>query len=268
MKTRVIVGIVLAALLVGVLCLGGWALTAAWTILAVLAVHEMGVVLRARGLKPWLFPAYLFAAAYAVCYGLFGNEDLLLPIWFLGTILVAAERMFSKTRSTEDCFAGLASFLYPLPFFAVLMLLGGAFGRAAGLTGLVMAFAGPLVGDTLAYFVGSAIGKHKLCPHISPKKTVEGSVASIVGGILGGGLAWLCQGFWGGTVPLTALLLLGAACGVLGQIGDLFASAIKRWAGVKDYGALFPGHGGVLDRVDSVLFCAPVIYGYFVLTMG
>jgi len=268
MKTRVIVGIGLVALLVIVLWLGGWALTAAWTILAILAVHEMGGVLRAKGLKLWLFPAYLFAAAYAVCYGLFGSEVLLLLIWFLGMILVAAERMLSRNRSTEDCFAGLAPFLYPLPFFVVLMLLGGAFGREAGLTGLMMAFAGPSLADTLAYFVGSAIGKHKLCPHISPKKTVEGSVASILGGILGGGLAWLLEGLWGGSVPLAALLLLGAACGVLGQIGDLFASTIKRWAGVKDFGALFPGHGGVLDRVDSVLFCAPVIYGYFILTMG
>jgi phosphatidate cytidylyltransferase len=124
------------------------------------------------------------------------------------------------------------------------------------------------LGDTLAYFVGGAIGRHKLCPAISPNKTLEGSVASVIGSVGGGALVYALQPVWGGHFPLAALLALGAVCGGLGQAGDLFASLIKRWAGLKDFGALIPGHGGVMDRLDSMLFCAPAVYYCFYFVAG
>lgn len=111
--------------------------------------------------------------------------------------------------------------------------------------------------DTGAYFVGVTCGKHKLCPEISPKKTVEGAL----GGILSSIVVGLILIFSFGRVEhLIATLILTIPLCILGMLGDLFASAIKRSVGLKDYGALIPGHGGVLDRVDSILMIAPVLY--------
>ena len=106
-----------------------------------------------------------------------------------------------------------------------------------------------------AYFVGSTIGKHKLCPEISPKKTVEGAV----GGILSSLVVTLILVFaFSVTEKLLAALILTVPFCILGMIGDLFASAIKRTAGIKDYGNLIPGHGGILDRFDSIIMIAPL----------
>ena len=114
---------------------------------------------------------------------------------------------------------------------------------------LLMALVPLWVGDSMAYFVGKAWGRHKLAPAISPNKTVEGAVANLVGCVAAGwGL-----GFWLG-VPVLASIAVGLSAGVFGQAGDLLQSRLKRTAGVKDSGSLLPGHGGVLDRMDSFLF--------------
>jgi phosphatidate cytidylyltransferase len=117
------------------------------------------------------------------------------------------------------------------------------------------------VGETAAYLVGSTVGRHKLAPIISPRKTVEGALAQVVASVATGAAlgAWLLPGC-GATLALGA----GALLGVTGQFGDLAESAIKRSAGTKDTGGLIPGHGGVLDRIDSLLFNLPAFY-YFSL---
>ena len=108
------------------------------------------------------------------------------------------------------------------------------------------------IGDSLAYFVGKRFGKHLLAPRISPKKTIEGAAANLAGCIVGGlGVGALIG------VPLWIGLVTGALAGILGQAGDLFESALKRSAGAKDSGSLLPGHGGLLDRIDSLLLSAP-----------
>jgi phosphatidate cytidylyltransferase len=115
------------------------------------------------------------------------------------------------------------------------------------------------VGDAGAYYVGRNFGKHKLAPRISPGKTVEGAAGSVVAAmLLGGGYLM----YFVPTVPLWQALAVTAAANAAGQIGDLAESALKRGAGVKDSGSLLPGHGGMLDRVDSTLFALPVIYAY------
>ena len=113
------------------------------------------------------------------------------------------------------------------------------------------------VGDTAAYFVGRAIGKHQLAPHISPKKTWEGAIGSMLGSLL----VVYAFSFW---IPIRRphLLLMAAVGNIAGQMGDLLESACKRSAGVKDSGGLLPGHGGVLDRIDALIFCIPVIWYY------
>jgi phosphatidate cytidylyltransferase len=117
------------------------------------------------------------------------------------------------------------------------------------------------IGDTGAYYVGRRYGKHKLAPVVSPKKTWEGAIASAAVSSISGGLALprLITGVGPGEA-----LLLALAANVAGQVGDLAESAIKRGAGVKDSGTLLPGHGGLLDRVDSSLFALPVLYGILV----
>jgi phosphatidate cytidylyltransferase len=115
--------------------------------------------------------------------------------------------------------------------------------------------------DTCALYGGKRFGSHKLSPNISPGKTVEGTIAGLVGGCLGGvvfGMVLLPH------VPKTTLILIAVLLGILGQMGDLWESALKRKAMVKDSGTLLPGHGGFLDRVDSILFTAPFLY-YFIM---
>jgi phosphatidate cytidylyltransferase len=123
-------------------------------------------------------------------------------------------------------------------------------------------FIGSWISDTAAYCVGMLIGKHKLSPIVSPKKSIEGSIGGIVGSALVGAIYAICvkskldMSF----NPIIAFSIISAASSVISQIGDLAASAIKRKHDIKDYGTLIPGHGGILDRFDSVIFTAPIVY--------
>ena len=121
-------------------------------------------------------------------------------------------------------------------------------------------------GDTGAYFTGRALGRHKLYPAISPGKTMEGAV----GGLLGSVLAVVIAKLWylSGTLAWWDCAALAIPAGALGQIGDLCESMIKRAYGVKDSGVIMPGHGGILDRVDALIFCSPYVYWYALLRFG
>jgi phosphatidate cytidylyltransferase len=119
--------------------------------------------------------------------------------------------------------------------------------------------------DTTAYFVGRAIGRHKMAPVLSPKKSWEGVVGGFVASILSAILAVAILGL---PISYATAALIGAAAGVVGPLGDLVESLIKRQIGIKDSGQLIPGHGGILDRIDSLLFTAPVIYYLVLLTLG
>ncbi len=119
--------------------------------------------------------------------------------------------------------------------------------------------------DTFAYFAGRLLGKHKLCPTISPKKTVEGAVGGILGSVLCICLyTYCCTKFAGVNANYLSAVIFATVCAAFSQIGDLAASCIKRENEVKDYGNLIPGHGGILDRFDSALLIAPLVY-YFIL---
>jgi len=126
-------------------------------------------------------------------------------------------------------------------------------------------FVGAFLTDTCAYFAGVFLGKHKLCPNISPKKTIEGSVGGILG-CMGACMLYgfIIQKYWSVNVNYLNLAILGMIMAIVSQIGDLSASIIKRKFGIKDYGNLFPGHGGILDRLDSVIMIAPAVYLFLV----
>lgn len=120
--------------------------------------------------------------------------------------------------------------------------------------------------DTLAYYTGRFLGKRKLCPDVSPKKTVEGSIGGILGSIIG----LIIWKLFNANINLNfiQLLFLGFFGGIVSQLGDLSASLIKRHVGIKDYGNIMPGHGGILDRFDSILFITPVVYYYIAIILG
>jgi phosphatidate cytidylyltransferase len=127
---------------------------------------------------------------------------------------------------------------------------------------IVMLFMVVWGGDSAAYFGGRALGRHKLYPLASPNKTVEGAVAGMLGAV---GAAFLARAWFHGALTVSDCVVLGLGGGILGPIGDLVQSVFKRSAGVKDSGNFFPGHGGVLDRVDALLFAAPLFHWYAVL---
>jgi phosphatidate cytidylyltransferase len=145
---------------------------------------------------------------------------------------------------------------FPLSFAVKVHALQLGFGPKLLLFALVITWAA----DTTAYFVGRAIGKHALAPHISPKKTWEGSI----GGMIGSLLVAYAFSYWI-HIPLVHLLIMAVLGNIAGQMGDLAESAWKRSAGAKDSGGLLPGHGGVLDRIDALILCIPTIWFYLIL---
>jgi phosphatidate cytidylyltransferase len=112
-------------------------------------------------------------------------------------------------------------------------------------------------GDALALLIGRTMGRHFFVPTISPRKTVEGSIAGLAGSVMVGWLCWLW--FWR-TEELKTVILLSVVASVVGQIGDLVESALKRAGRLKDSGSLLPGHGGLLDRIDSLVFAVPAVW--------
>lgn len=257
---RTIVAIGLLALLALTVIFGGWVQVGVLTVFSVLAVFEMRAMFAKKDVHVCLYPLLLIALTQYVVLYLFSKY---LPIVYAVAFLwIVIDRIMTKTRRTEDTVASAFIMIYPL----ALLLCFGLFGfdrtdvsRAA----LMMVFAGPSMADNNAYLFGRKFGKHKLCPHISPKKTVEGYVAGLIGGPLGGLLVYFLQKLWGLDIHWAWLVGLGFIGGIIGQFGDLFASTFKRWAGIKDFGSLFPGHGGVMDRLDSAMVFAPVVAAVF-----
>ncbi len=147
-------------------------------------------------------------------------------------------------------------------FSSFLRLEAAGIHRAWFLLPFILSFAC----DTFAYFAGLTLGRHKLAPKVSPKKTVEGSIGGLLGNVVCGLLfAYVMNRWFSASIAAVPMALLSLVCGVVAQIGDLSFSLIKREFGIKDYGRLFLEHGGVLDRFDSVLFVAPMVE--IVLTM-
>ena len=275
MKTRVITAIVGLAVLAVVLAFFNTVLFD--LVLAGICLLGMHEVFGAMGFgkKQW----YLFAAAipYTLLVMLSSSAAVraqLLPASFL--VVLFYNICLIASHSTLD-FGKLAGYVYfsgviLFCFYSLIhlkrMLPFATFQYdAIYFILLILCFAWG--GDTFAYFAGRAFGKHKLAPVVSPNKTVEGAIGGICGSMLIGVIATVIYGMLSGryaafTVEVTVrhylvVVGMGAIASVLGILGDLFASAVKRQAGIKDYGTIFPGHGGILDRFDSVMFIAPFV---------
>jgi phosphatidate cytidylyltransferase len=177
----------------------------------------------------------------------------------IAVLTLSTRRPFVETLPAAGISSsGLLLVAFPLTFAIRLHGLGEE-GPFLLLFALVITW----VGDTFAYFVGGAVGKYPLAPHLSPKKTWEGAVASFLGSLLVAVVFWRWLSPF--SPPLPHLLAMAAAGNVAGQAGDLLESAYKRSAGVKDSGGLLPGHGGVLDRIDALILAIPVVWYYWVL---
>ena len=271
MKQRILVAVFGIPLILAVVVFApDWATAVALAVLCVIGAHELlNAVCGADKAKRW----FGLAGAMAVF--------TLLDIYcadarFAGTVLPTLAAVFRAAMIvllfvcavveyggehpltfTDICAILVSGIAIPLALGALLQLRMQPYGGGLVLIPMVAAFCS----DSAALFAGMAFGKHKLAPKVSPKKTVEGAVGGLLGGMLGmvifRVIFYLCTVY---PLHIGWCVLLGLVGAVMGQLGDLSFSVIKRQQGIKDYGRLLPGHGGVLDRFDSVIFAAPVIW--------
>ncbi len=288
MIKRIVVAVIGVPLVLLVVYLGGWTFFAVVTALSSIALWEFYRITEKKFAYPHKIlgiiagAAMLFIVAY---FHFFKAAIIIMPSAFVFIAIVLIAEMFSKkpnaTLSYSVTVAGTFyislsfSFLLALRNFANLTLemQEGGFGSrffnfvekplvASDLESawfVVCVLASIWICDTAAYFIGSKMGKHKLFERVSPKKTVEGAVAGFVFAIVS---FWAAAEILLPAFPLGHSLALGAIVGVVGQLGDLAESQFKRDAKVKDSSAILPGHGGLFDRFDSILFVMPATYFY------
>lgn len=260
MKTRVISGLVMIPLL-AILYFGGYVLTAACFLIGIMGVREFYNGFHAMGIKP-NYGIAVVAAIGLYAINLAGIKAEWYMLWMFGVMLISLLYLFNiEHRKLEDAMATITGIFYVVffSFHVTLVEQAGEYGLMLWLI-VITAFGT----DIMAYFSGYLLGKHKLCPHISPKKTIEGSVGGVMGSVILSGLfGWFFM-----PDLLVHCLIIGVLGGIVSQFGDLTASIFKRKMGIKDYGHLIPGHGGILDRFDSVLFTGPMVYYYIVLVIG
>ena len=186
---------------------------------------------------------------------------LALTLLVLGFCLIALFRLKEIRQAATDAALVLMGFLY-VPLLLSHLIMIRALPHGTSWLFLVMVIV--MAGDSAAYYVGSSFGKTKLYPAVSPKKSVEGAVGGLAGSVVG---ALLSRIIFFPELSVLDCIATALLLGVLGQLGDLFESLIKRSCGVKDSGVIIPGHGGILDRMDSILFAAPAAfyYAYFLI---
>ena len=271
MKQRILVAVVGIPLLLAVLCWApDWATALLLAALSVIAAHELlTAVCGAEKAKRWTaLPAVTGALVIAAVY--FSSEHYAdSPAGTVLRRLIAAAVLALLLASVltygrpgalvlqDVCVMAVAGLVIPWAFSCMLQLRMLPHGAGLVLMPLVAAFCS----DSAALFTGMACGRHKMAPLVSPHKTVEGALGGIAGGVVGM-VIFRIVFYFCTLVPLHIgwCVVIGLAGALMGELGDLSFSVIKRQVGIKDYGRLLPGHGGVLDRFDSVLFAAPMIW--------
>ncbi|MBR5229159.1 MAG: phosphatidate cytidylyltransferase [Firmicutes bacterium] len=270
MKTRVLSGLAMAPLLI-LVALGGHFVTGFALVIALMGVREFFNGFKSMDIKP----SYPIAVISIVI--IFGIDVLRFNIsptkqfiweidwttayvfWAFLSVLLSLLYLFKiNERKIEDGMATITGIMYVGFFAHHVVLTEWHLGRLPGASPVWLIFITAFGSDIFAYFGGYLFGKHKLCPAISPKKTVEGAISGVVCTIV---LTVLFAHFFlKGDINVFLYVLVGLTGSIVSMFGDLTASIFKRKMGIKDYGTLIPGHGGVLDRVDSVLFTAPMVY--------
>ena len=258
--------------------------------IALITVHEFLKLTESYGVKPMRWPTYAFVAGFFTLLALnFGNDKPLLStaifvycVGFAAAIvpfyaLTIAMRRAELPTGYPAAAASAFAFTYIALPLGMLVQLRQQWAGAFYLLYLLLVV---WAGDIFAYFVGKALGRHLLARRISPKKTWEGAAASLAASVVVGwllfahaeqislaflsiGLIQRADGLYGSEIPaMSTVIVLTIVLNIAAQLGDLVESLIKRGAGVKDSGAILPGHGGMLDRIDALLFAAPVLWFY------
>ena len=273
MKTRVISAIVMIALGILFIYLGGIYLGALIFLCSIVGLYEFYKAFRAKGHRPVQIIGYLYTLLIPAA--VFLKPEHALEVTVKGTNLFPAFQLLvmlilliltvvaHKKVSPMDCAITLLGAFYVPFLFSFFVLLLNL--KDDGLALFIIGILGSIAADTFAIFAGILWGKRKLIPAISPKKTVAGCIGSFVGStvvVTIYGLILHYGHFMKSPVSVLHFAVLGLILGGSSQIGDLSASAIKRYCGIKDYGKLIPGHGGILDRFDSMLFNVPIVYCY------
>ncbi len=263
MIKRTITGLALTAVLFLALWGGGLWFAVPCMITTCLSFYEMIRATVQAGHNPVQWPCWLCFALSIPLYYYYGSVALMMPLVGGAFMLISMTVIFREEPKLEDIMVSC------LPLVSVMLpglcMLGlqKAPGQLNQSMLLLLVFGIPLIGDTMAYFIGSNFGKRKLCPAVSPNKSIEGAAAGMAGSVI---WSLVTAGFFslfGPIPPLWHFPILGVLGGVAGQMGDLFASLIKRHCGIKDYSNIIPGHGGMMDRLDSVYWTAVIIYVYY-----
>lgn len=266
---RVLFALVGAPLTVALIFIGGWVFAAALSAVAAIGAWEILRMARTAGSEPLEIPAIVVTAAIplAVHASYLGVFQVTLTIAVLVFLALLASVIWARGVErkplvsfgvTIACiiYPALVAYMYPIRYH------GYAVGALAGTVLVMFPIAVTWATDTGAYAFGRMFGRHKLIPAVSPAKTVEGAIGGLLVAILG---AWIYAEFLLkpfaqlGLSPI-GIVIFGIAIGIFGQLGDLAESLLKRDAGVKDSSKLLPGHGGILDRFDSLLFVLPVAF--------
>lgn len=260
--TRLVSGIVLVAVALLTICSGGWVLFFTLLALSLIGAGELYRAMKVREARPFGLletMGYVSIALYYISLVVQEGAYQLMAV-ILGLILLMFVYVFAYPRyHAHQVMAAFFGLVYVGVMLACIyetrMLEGGRYH-------VWLIFLCSWGCDTCAYSVGMLLGKHKMAPILSPKKSVEGAVGGVIGAILLGIIYAACT-----KGPFLEYAIICGVGALISMVGDLAASAIKRNMEIKDYGKLIPGHGGILDRFDSVIFTAPVIYYLAVILM-
>ncbi|MDD3172920.1 MAG: phosphatidate cytidylyltransferase [Herbinix sp.] len=257
-RTRLLSGIILLLITLSVVIWGGNILFATLFVISLIGMMELYRVVNINKAFPGILGYVAGIIYYLMVYFRMQQFNLMLFILFLMLLMFAYVFGFPKYKTEQIAVSFLGLFYVSIMLsyiYQVRMLKDGII-----LVWLI--FIGAWGSDTCAYCVGMLIGKHKVAPKLSPKKSIEGCIGGFLGAALLGFLfaTIFRERIHGIQNPQLAFAIIGAASSIISQIGDLAASAIKRNHEIKDYGKLIPGHGGVMDRFDSIIFTAPVVY--------
>ena len=285
MIKRVLTAILLIAVMGVGIWLQGWPLRAILLISMVMSLSEMYRAFRKIGYDPVRWAGYVYCVLAVLAQAFYANLNdsrlfrSISPAMFalvVGLLLGMTNIVIKGKVAFDSMMATVFPMLYPGLFFSLIIPLQDLDTRLASTMALILTFFIASVNDTFAMFIGLRFGRHRLSPEISPKKSVEGSIAGLVASVLFAMLVpWLtfrmasvAPGIAADLAashypPIWSFGLLGLIAGGLSQVGDLVASLVKRHCGIKDFGAIFPGHGGMLDRMDGILFCGVACYVFF-----